>query len=151
MTSRTRLLLLVAVVLPAVGGLALLGGLVLVLKPRLDRARSERESGEKVDVARQKAQQLLLFLKTHEIRHPEDFDVEGQFQGDIRVLSQYAEDGPRAVFDPWDTDGTRKFQVQYMRDPGRPDHLRAFVYTTRPNGGPLIGAPQELEKIANGQ
>ena len=90
----------------------------------------------KVDAARAKAEQLQIYAKTWMTRN------DGQFPSDISVLAQYAEDGERALLDPWGG----SYQITQVQDPmtGRP---RVFIYTIHDNNGQQFtyGAPKTLE------
>lgn len=86
----------------------------------------------KVDAARAKAEQLQVYAKTWMTRN------DNMIPQDIGVLAQYAEDGERALYDPW---GGR-YAIAEVQDPqtGRP---RLFIYTQHENF--TYGAPRSLE------
>lgn len=90
----------------------------------------------KVDAARAKAEQLQVYAKTWMTRN------DNQIPQDISVLAQYAEDGERALQDPWGG----YYQITEMQDPltGRP---RIFIFTTHESNGQTFtyGAPRNLE------
>lgn len=90
----------------------------------------------KVDAARSKAQQLQTYAKTWSTRN-DGADLQA-----IDVLAQYAEDGPKALLDPWGN----VYQFTYMEDPSTGTR-RLFIYTQREANGGLMtyGAPKDLE------
>ena len=101
----------------------------------------------KVDTARAKAAQLELYLKSWSAKN-EGTELD---PSNISVLAEYAEDGQRALLDPW----LNQFQLEYLNDPAQPQFRRAFFYTIPPNGvdgkqGWKAGAPKQLEGLANG-
>lgn len=90
----------------------------------------------KVDAARTKAQQLQTYYKTWSTRN------DGAPLEDISVLAQYAEDGQKALYDPWGN----VYQFSYVDD-ANAGTQRLFIYTVRENNGVqyTYGAPKDLE------
>jgi len=93
----------------------------------------------KVDAARAKAEQLQVYAKTWMTRNdPAVID-----SSNIDVLAQYAEEGERALYDPWNS----KYQAQWMADPAT-GQQRLFIFTqyqSRSGQTFTYGAPRTLE------
>lgn len=92
-----------------------------------------RPTGEgKADDARAKAEQLQVYAKVYSKWH-DDKRVE-----DLADLTQYAEDGERAIYDPWG----KKFRHLYVIDP-KTGRERLIIWTVFPKTGEILAAPSE--------
>jgi len=94
----------------------------------------------KVDAARAKAEQLQIYAKTWMTRNdPAVID-----SSNIQLLAQYAEDGERALYDPWN----QPYQAAWSQDPAT-GRQRLFIYTQHENF--TYGAPRSMEPPNQGQ
>ena len=90
----------------------------------------------KVDTARNGATQLVSYAKVWTLKKDERLD-----ESRIGELAAYAENGPRALLDPWQ----QPYILTYKVDAATGTE-RIFIYTTNPKTGEIIGSPRELEK-----
>lgn len=94
----------------------------------------------KVDAARAKAEQLQVYARSWSAKN------EGaQISTDtIMQLADYAEDGEKALYDPWG--GTYRAEMQTDPNTGRPRLFIFCVYTSERSGQSFTyGAPKDME------
>jgi len=78
-----------------------------------------------------KAEQLQDYAKTYSSRN--DKRVE-----DLSDLARYAEEGSRAIIDPWG----KRFRFLYVIDP-KSGEERLIIWTVNPKTGKILAAPHE--------
>lgn len=83
-----------------------------------------------------RVEQLLTCAKAWSSRN------EGGKLESLDVLTQYAEEGDRALIDPWG----QKFQFRYVNDP-ETETERLVIWTTEPRSGKVIAAPRQLAPL----
>ncbi|MFY7954441.1 MAG: hypothetical protein ACOVT5_18210, partial [Armatimonadaceae bacterium] len=98
-----------------------------VLFPRSDGFR---------DVAAAKAMDLEVYAKAWSARHY------GVKVPELSELADYAEDGHRALIDPWG----KQFRFCYVVEP-ETQAERFVVWTVHPKTGEVIAAPRELTRL----
>lgn len=88
---------------------------------------------DKRDYAAAKALDLEVYAKAWSARH------DGAKVPELSELADYAEDGHRALVDPWG----KEFQFSYVVEPE--SQVERFVaWTVHPKTGDVIAAPREL-------
>lgn len=87
----------------------------------------------KEDDARAKAEQLVTYAKTWSTRH------DGKHIEELSVLVLYAEDGGRALVDPWG----QPYQFRYVSDE-QSERERIVIWTVNPKTGQKLGTPKDL-------
>lgn len=92
-------------------------------------------SETKESAAAAKAEQLLVYGKTWSARNEQKLEK-------IDALAAYAEDGERAVIDPWG----QTFQFCYVTEP-ETQKERLVIWTAEPQTGRVIAAPRQLAPL----
>ncbi len=90
----------------------------------------------KADIAAAKAEDLLVYAKVWSARNEE------QKLNSLEPLREYAEDGEKALTDPWG----QRFQCRYVTDP-ETETERLVIWTTEPRTGKVIAAPRQLAHL----
>lgn len=89
----------------------------------------------KEDAAIAKAEILLVYAKTWSARNEKKLDS-------LEPLRQYAEDGEKALIDPWG----QMFHFCYVTEP-ETQAERLVIWTTEPRTGKVIAAPRQLAHL----
>ena len=92
----------------------------------------------KTDAAAVKAEQLLVYAKTWSNRN------DGQKLESLDVLIQYAEEGERAIIDPWG----QTFRFSYVIEPETQEE-RLVIWTTEPKSGRVVAVPRQLASLVD--